>query len=138
MTGRRDASATSERISETKSKTVKGLAPFIRIFHLQKTFHKSLIKNWLPTPEGISHSQTFHKSLIKNWLPTPEGSFYSIAKKYIARPHPEGSFYSIFCEKIVVQPCNNSDTPNFFAHREKNFTAGKMFCWLRINRLHVI
>jgi len=56
----------------------------------------------LPSGSDTSfHAQTIHKSLIKNWLLTPECISHSITKKYIANPHPEGSFYSIFCEKIV-------------------------------------
>ena len=56
----------------------------------------------LPSGSDTSfHAQTFPKSLIKNWLPTPECISHSIANNYIANPHPEGSFYSIFCEKIV-------------------------------------
>ena len=61
-----------------------------------------------PHPKGISYSQTihqtFHKSLIKNWHFTPEGISHPVFRENAHHhPHPEGSFYSIFCEKIVVE-----------------------------------
>ena len=87
-----------------------------------QTFHKSLIKNWLPARYGISHSQTvyqtFHKSLIKNWLPARYGISHSqtvyqtfhkslIKNRFNLRksilPTPTRSIsYAIFCEKTAL------------------------------------
>jgi len=92
---------------------VKGLAPFIRIFHLQKSIS--------PAPPGghfslANFSPNFSQKFDQKLASNPGGHFSLDYEEVYRQPHPEGSFYSIFCEKIVVQPCNNSDTPNFFDH----------------------